>query len=249
MADPCVCADNLEVTDTGELCAVPGSIGLRQLLVITASTTFDKATYPWLARVRVVVVGGGGGGGGTEETVSAGDAECAAGSGGGGGGAAEAIVDVASLLASETVTVGAGGTAAAGAAGGAGGSSSFGAHAVATGGDGGGLGTATLATFNPAAVAAGGAGTTGDVLYQGGDGDAGIACNESNGVNFPRIAIAGSGGGSLMSGRTRERFRSVGGVGFANSGRGGFGASVTEGFAAGAGRPGGSGIVLVYLYA
>lgn len=247
MADPCICSDNLEVTETGELCAIPGSIGLRQVLVITASTTFDKATYPWLARVRAIVVGGGGGGGGTEETVSF---EVAAGSGGGGGGAAEVIVDAASLLASETVTVGAGGTAGAGVAGGAGGSSVFGAHAVATGGDGGGAGIAVGATFDAAAVAAGGAGTSGDVLYQGGDGDAGIACDDAAGeVNSPRIAIGGSGGGSLMAGRTRDRIRSVGGVGFANSGRGGFGASAPPNTAAAAGRPGGSGIVLVYLYA
>lgn len=245
MADPCICSDNLDVTDTGELCAIPGSIGLRELLVITASTTFDKATYPWLARVRAVVVGGGGGGGGVEATTPVDPLKVAAGAGGGGGGGAEVIVDVASLLASETVTVGAGGSAGSGVAGGAGGSSVFGAHAVATGGGGGGVGSAT-SSFDAAAVAAGGAGTTGDVLYQGSDGDAGIACIVDG---DPRIAIGGSGGGSLMAGRTRERIFGVGGVGFANSGRGGFGASIGPDISAAAGRPGGSGIVLLYLYA
>lgn len=244
MADPCVCESNLEVTDEGELCAIPGAIGLREIVVFNSSDTFDKATYPWLARVHVLVVGGGGGGGGAEATTIG---EAAAGSGGAGGGAAEVIVDVSALAASETVTVGAGGTAGAGAAGGDGGDSSFGAHAVAEGGEGGDLGTATSAT-SFGGTSAGGQGTTGDVLYQGGDGDPGVSSYA--GSDAPqRFTVAGSGGGSRVCGRTADRIFSDGGSAVANSGRGGNGASQAEGAAASAGRAGGSGVVICWLYA
>lgn len=246
MADPCVCEDNLEVTDTGEVCAIPGSIGLRQILVYNDSDTFTKATYPWLARVRVYAVAAGGGGGGT---ATLGGSQVAAGGGGGGGGAAEALVDVATLGANETVTVGAGGTSGAGAAGGNGGNSSFGAHAVATGGTGGGLGAAG-STFAATAVADGGAGTTGDVLYQGGDGEPGIRCNDLGGeLSRPLIALGGGGGSSLMSGRSMDHIHVVGGAMPANSGQGGSGASRFSPTTQSAGATGGSGVVIVELYA
>lgn len=243
MADPCVCEDNLEVTDTGELCAISGSVGLREIVIFTSSGTFTKATYPWLARVLVTVVGGGGGGGGHATSTSD---QVAAGAGGGGGGAAVALIDAAGLGANETVTVGAGGTATSGANGGAGGSSSFGALVVATGGDGGEFGVATGAAFNATNVTAGGVGTTGDILHQGGDGEPGIARGPAL-VNF---AIAGAGGTSLQAGRSRENIFTFGGTMPANSGQGGPGASA--GFsttAAAAGAVGGSGIVIVELYA
>lgn len=246
MADPCVCEDNLEVTETGELCAIPGSIGLREILIYNSSDTFTKATYPWLARVRVYVVGGGGGGGGT---ALLGASQVAAGAGGGGGGAAEVVVDESALAAGETITVGAAGTAVAGAAGGAGGSSSFGAHAVATGGAGGDLGTAGSA-FSATTIADGGVGTTGDVLYQGGDGEPGIRCNDLGGeASRPLIAIGGSGGGSIMGGRSMDHIHVVGGTTPSNSGQGGSGASRWTPTTAAAGAAGGAGVVIVELYA
>lgn len=247
MADPCVCSDNLYVTDTGELCAVPGAIGLRAIVVLTASTTFEKATYDWLARVHALVVGGGGGGGGTELTSST---EVAAGAGGGGGGAAEVLVDVASLAASETVTVGAGGLGSAGAAGSNGGTSSFGAHASAGGGDGGALGLSTGATFDATAVTAGGQGTVGTVLYQGGDGEPGVA----RGPNPPNFALGGGGGGSVLMGNWWTNAFLSGwsaGVvtGLQNKGFGGVGAAATVSQSAGRGLDGSKGVVILGLYA
>lgn len=248
MADPCICADSLLITETGELCAVPGSRGLREVLFYTSSGAFEKASYPWLARVHLLVVGGGGGGGGTEATTTS---EVAAGSGGGGGGAAERLVEVATLGASETVTVGAGGAGGSGAAGSNGGATSFGTLVVAGGGTGGAVGTATGAAFNPAAVSAGGQGTTGTVLYQGGDGEPGLARGEAS-TNF---ALGGAGGGSVLftnwwnnvllggfpSGTTSEgQNKGYGGIGAASP------SSVT---AAQRGLDGSKGLVIVALYA
>lgn len=247
MADPCVCDGNLYLTDTGELCAIPGAIGLRQILIINSTTTFDKATYAWLARVHVLVVGAGGGGGGTEATSSA---EVAGGSGGAGGGAAEAIVDESSLLASEAVTIGAAGLGVSGAAGTNGGSTSFGAHAVATGGAGGALGLSTGAGFDAAAVSAGGQGTTGDLLYQGGDGEPGIARGPAN----PGFALGGASGGSVLAGNFwTNAFLSGWPAGIAaayqNKGIGGVGAAARPSAAAGRGLDGSKGVVIVALYA
>jgi hypothetical protein len=195
-------------------------LGLRQVVVFTASGTFTKATYPWLKYVRVKVVGGGGGGGGT--AASGGSAAA----GGGGGGYAEVIKAVASLGANETVTRGAGG--AGGAAGdndgSAGGTSSFGAHASATGGGGG--GRASL-WYNAGTA---GAGTAGDILLPGGTGR--IAPSLHTGIGGNAGGGMGNGGNATQAG--------------GNYGGGGGGATTVA--AATAGGAGANGVIVVELY-
>lgn len=114
-------------------------LGLRQIVVFTASGTFTKADYPWLRAVKVICIGGGGGAGGCNVT---GAGEMSAAGGGGGGALAMSYIEASALAASETVTVGAGGAGATTYAGGSdGGDSSFGSHVVADNGYGGQLGT------------------------------------------------------------------------------------------------------------
>lgn len=249
MADACVCSDKLYVDDTGRLCIVEGAMGLQAILVYTATGTFDKATYPWLARVQVIVVAGGAGGGGAPAHTAT---EVSAGGGGGGGGAAETVVDGPSLVASETVTIGAGSAGVSAASAAAGGTSSFGAHAVATGGAGGTSGVPQGATFNVGASGSGGVGTVGDVLYQGGDGQEGIM----RGPDTENVAIGGAGGGSLLL-RNRENIP-IGATNPAgldawlqNKGQGGFGAAseFSQGGGAHRGSDGSAGLVVVRLYA
>lgn len=157
-------------------------------------------------------------------------------------------MDASALAASEAVTVGTGGAGSAGAAGGNGATSSFGAFAVATGGTGGALGTATGSAFNASATAAGGVGTTGDVLYQGGDGEPGLA-------HFDVLMnIGGAGGASLLKGMFFNNLFEIGfstGVvaSFENKGWGGMGAaSRFSETSALRGQDAADGLVIVYLY-
>ena len=64
MARVCVDSNYFTILPSGELSMVPGSMGLRQLVVFSATgnSQFIKANYPGLARVRVRVIGAGGGG-------------------------------------------------------------------------------------------------------------------------------------------------------------------------------------------
>ena len=188
----------------------------------TASGTFSKATYPWLNAVRVRVQAGGGGGRGPSSTTNA-----TAAGGGGAGGYSEEFILVGSLSASETVTVGAGG--AGGAAGGNNGangsSSSFGSFCSATGGNGGANNGGT-----------GGVGSGGDINASGGHGGHRLKAESD-------VAYSGHGGSSLFSGGGVGRFSAVaGGVGLLGSGGG-------AGFNNSAGGAGGTGIVIVELFA
>lgn len=110
-----------------------GKIGLKQ--IVAPTSTFNKADYPWVKRIRVVCLGGGGAGGG----LSDGNGDVAKSSSGGSGGSfAESwITDIANLPDQVTITVGSGGTSTGSGQGGSGGSSSFGNIVVATGGTGG----------------------------------------------------------------------------------------------------------------
>lgn len=100
-----------------------------QTIYYTTSSTFTKATYPWLRAIKIRCQGGGGGGAGAGDNNSAGG-------GGGGGGYGERFVLATSLGASETVTIGAAGTGGAvgNNSGASGGTSSFGSLLVCTGG-------------------------------------------------------------------------------------------------------------------
>jgi hypothetical protein len=128
------------------------------------ANTWTKATYPGMTAVIVEVIGAGGGSGGTAAT---GGAESAIAAAGGGGGYSMKRIAVATLGATETVTIGAGGTAGASGnnAGGTGGTTSFGSHLSATGGGAGG-GGGNAATGNPSGTA-GGIGSSGDLNLKG----------------------------------------------------------------------------------
>lgn len=233
------------VTPAGLAAGVAANGGMRyvQTVKFTASGTFTKATYPWLKAVRVRVQAAGGAGGGA---VAAGSGAHSAGGGGGGGGYAEATILASALAASTTVTVGAGGTGVAGGTGNTGGSSSFGAHAAASGGEGGSSMSASALMIG-AIPGYGGEGTAGDVLCVGQPGQMGSG--------NATLGHGGAGGPSVMGGGGRGTYTGAGGgsqtglVG-GNYGGGGGGAMTNAGaasnYSGGAGAPG---IVLVDLYA
>lgn len=215
---------------------------LGAVVYFTSSGTFTKASYPWARAVRVRVQGGGGGGGGAAASSSG---NTSLGTGGGGGGYAESIVPVASLSASETVTVGAGGSATSGGSGGTGGSSSFGAHAVASGGGGGAV-KPNNAYAPYVQAGAGGAGSAGDFRCGGGAG--------SSGASADTLGSGGGGGSSQLGGggrgfATGSGSSSAVGEPGANYGGGGGGAFSTTGGAARAGGAGAPGVVIVEVFA
>jgi hypothetical protein len=132
-----VCVDSafFSIAADGTLTFNRESVGLQQMLVFetVGTTSFTKASFPGLTRVRVRVVGGGGGAAGanadTGETVARG--------GGGGGGYSESVIDASALGATETITVGAGGAGGINNSDGANGNqSSFGGFVMARGGPG-----------------------------------------------------------------------------------------------------------------
>ena len=170
---------------------VPAGGGQKQLVTFTSSGTFTKASYSTYSQAEITVVGGGGAGGGSE---AVGGGDWSVGSGGGAGGTAVVIVPLASMAASETVTVGAGGTGVAAADGGNGGTTSFGTWAVATGGTGGKYlfaDTASIGQGYPGGT--GGIGTTGTLLMQGGAG-------RHSWVNDLEYGYSGGGGLSSFGG-------------------------------------------------
>ena len=194
-------------------------------VVRTYVTAASPATWTKPAGLKYVVVevqaaGGGGGGvnGGSGGGTSAGS--------GGAGGYSKKVIAVASLGATETVTIGATGTG--GSAGDndgvAGGNASFGAHATATGG---GLGE----RGNSAGGGAGGAGASGDINITGGSGASGGSS-----------AYIGNGGNSqLGNGGNAAGI----GAGQAASGYGGGGCGGNNISATAAGGNGSAGIVIV----
>jgi hypothetical protein len=124
---------DFQINASGELEIVDGSQGLQQMLVFTSNSTFTKATFPEAAHLRIRAIGGGGGSAGSPLS-SAG--QVIGQSGGSSGSYSESVVNVSSLAASETITVGAGGAAGVSGfgSGGTGGQSSFGSIVTAPGG-------------------------------------------------------------------------------------------------------------------
>lgn len=199
----------------GEVLKNPPIPVLISRQVFTSSGTWTKPEG--LSYVSVKAIGGGGGGG-------ANTTNDIGGGGGGGGGISEKIIDESALAATVSVTVGSGGTGAVlpSTNGTAGGNSSFGAHCVASGGQG---ATAALG-------GASGLGSSGDLNYRQSPGQHGIYYN----VN----GSGGHGGGSGGIGSTDTS--SDGGVGnpYGGGGGGGFnGISDTNG------GDGASGVVIV----
>lgn len=210
---------------------------LNQILTLTSSTTFYKASYTWLRAIRVICVGGGGASG---AAVGAASGQSNGGGGGGGAYAESFITDIAGLGSSITVTVGAGGTGTA-TNGNDGSDSSFGSLVVAAGGKGGASMTSTAGTSSAASGVGGLASScTGDMKIDGGDG--------SNGRVTSGIAmLTCDGGASLLSGTTRTRTNS--GIGLTGHSYGGGASGANATTATFNGGAGGAGVVIVELYA
>lgn len=239
MAQVCVCSERLEVDETGRLCVIPGSLGLRERVIFATpgEHEFDPAAYPWLARVFVQVQAAGGGSAGAVSQAN----ELVARPGGAGGGYSDSLLDVGALGGPVTVTVGAGGAAGIGNnPGGDGGDSSFGALVTAEGGEG---GTANMTSGNTLGTTTGIAAPlagTGQHVMGGGAGSGAIRLTGTQGT-------AGAGGDSHLG---HGGFgRATSGPGTAPRGRGGgAGGALAIGVASEDGAQGGAGIVLVWLY-
>lgn len=238
LASVCVCSEFFNVNDDGELCLNPGMMGLRQTLFYkdAGNFQFEKADYPWLARVRVQAQGAGGGSAGSDAAAS----QCIVRAGGAGGAWAQSLIDVAALGVVETVVVGAGGAAGgSNGAGGTGGTSSFGGFVIAAGGDGSAASQGSGTTPDTVQGTAGPFAGTGQWSTGGGAGGAGIRLAGTNG-------ISGCGGESRLG---HGGFpRSSEGVGTAPRGYGGgAGGSLSLGGDFN-GLEGGGGIVIIELY-
>lgn len=235
----CVCSDYFTVNDDGELCLLPGRQGLREVLTFSDPGTFQfaKATYPWLARVRVRVQAAGGGSAGA----NAADNELVARPGGAGGGYSESVIEAAALGAVETIVVGAGGAAGGTASdGGTGGGSSFGGLVTANGGQGGSANmTSGVSSVTAAGIPAPLAGT-GQIIMGGGGGGGAIRLTSFQG-------LSGSGGESFLGHGGFERGSSGAGSAPRGFGGGAGGAFARDG-ATEPGTDGGRGLVVVELY-
>jgi hypothetical protein len=239
VASVCACGDYFEVNDDGELCLIPGTMGLRETVYFkeVGAHQFVKADYPWLARVRVRVQGGGGGSAGANAATG----EVIARPGGAGGAYSEALINASSLGAVESVVVGAGGAGGAGnSSGGAGGTSSFGGYVTAPGGDGGTSnmtsGTAITTAQGVSAPLAG----SGDIAMGGGAGGVAVRLGATNG-------FSGQGGESFLGHGGFSR--STAGDGTAPRGYGGgAGGALSINGSAQNGVDGGDGVVILDLY-
>lgn len=239
MASVCVDDEYFEVGDDGRLTLIPGQQGLRQTLYFKTpgSYTFEKAAYPWLARVLVKVQAGGGGAAGAR----AGAGMLTAQPGGSGGGYAERLIEASALGAAETIVVGEGGEAGTPTEGGGpGGNSSFGGLCTALGGHG---GQAIMASGNTPTCHTGTAGPgtgVGDLVIGGGPGGGAIRINGGEGQS-------GEGGDSHLGHGGWQRSSTGSGGPGRGYGGGAAGAIARDGDSVNGtvGRPG---IVIVELY-
>ncbi|MET9462554.1 hypothetical protein ABZY05_47425 [Streptomyces canus] len=240
IARACVCDDYFTLGSDGELCLKPGSMGLRQVISYgdVGTTTFRKASYPWLSRVRVRVQGAGGGSAGANADNNN---EAIARPGGAGGAYGEGLIQVAALSATETIIVGEGGSAGgAGSDGGDGGSSQFGGHIFSPGGAG---GTSNMPSGTTPSTSQG---ISGPVSGSGGDFRQGGGASGSALRLNGNVAMAGHGGNSFLG--TGGLGRTTQGNGLGPRGRGaGAGGGLSFGGDVDGGR-GGDGVVIVELY-
>ena len=154
---------------------IPGEFNQYEVFHWASTITWTKPAGITGTRILVHVWGAGGSG-------TYGNAGSALGKGGGGGGLAVKYIDVGSLGATETLTIGAGSTV----YNGIGGTSSFGSHCSATGGNSGNNNTANEGSA--AEYGIGGLGLNGDKNQRGGPGGTGNYVDTTNN--------SGGGGGS-----------------------------------------------------
>ncbi|MET9462954.1 hypothetical protein ABZY05_49705 [Streptomyces canus] len=240
MASVCVDPEYFDVGDDGRLTIVPGSASLREILYFKTpgSETFEKADYPWLARLFVQVQAAGGGAAGARANAG----QLVAHPGGTGGGYSERLISASALGATETIIVGAGGTAGTPTVdGGNGGNSSFGGLCTANGGFGGQVimsqGAAPVCHSGVAGPLAG----IGDI-------------SQGGGASGGSIRLSGDQGQSGPDGEPRlghggwQRASSGGGGAGRGFGGGAGGALARDGDSVG-GTDGSDGVVIVWLFA
>lgn len=210
----------------------------KDLIVFTASGTYDKPTG--LKFIEVKAVGGGGGGGGVAGATAS---DFGAGGGGGAGGCAIITIYASALSASETVTVGAGGTGGIGSlSGSSGGNTTFGAHCTGGGGTGGG-GHTSSANAKTRFGGQGGTATGGDINITGGPGGIGVAVDSASlGAN------GGPGGSSVMGGGAYSSSGDINGNNATGYGGGGGGAVDTGSTSTFNGGDGADGLIIVKEY-
>ncbi|MGD9424019.1 hypothetical protein ACLHDD_02320 [Pantoea sp. NSTU24] len=217
--------------------ASPGSLINAQVFTGSGSYTPTAGTK----KIIVEVQAGGGAGGGTPATSSS---QNSVASGGSSGQYVKSQLQISSLSLPVTVTVGIGGSGVAGSGGSGGGASMFGPYMTASGGFGGGVGSAASSAYviQPGSVRS--LPTTGNIDNGGGSpGGAGIFTQTGAGVS-------GNGGSSRFGGGGNPG--SVSGGGYTQAvgyGSGGAGAAVAASTAAQPGGAGGTGIVIVWEYA
>lgn len=236
----------LAIGTTGQVLTVSGGLpvwgsGASNLQTFTSGTS--TWTKPGSGTMAFAQCYGGGGSGGRQTSGAGG------GGGGGGGGYNAAYFPLASLSATETVTIGAGGTAITSGAssGNAGGTSSFGSHlfaygggggAQASGGGGGGGGGGTNGTGTTASSSSGGFGGLGwgNVAVgfgsnptTGGSGAAqtadGLGSGYGGGGGGGGGGSNGDGGASQFGGGGGGGGSGAGGVSISGGGSGGIGGS------------------------
>lgn len=212
-------------------------------IVYDTAGTFTYTPTDGMIEAIIECVGGGGGGGGAAST---GAGTMSAASGGSGGGYSRKVVSLATIGASQTITVGDGG--AGGAAGNNNGidgeTTSIGSIISATGGGGGQGGSASATSANMAIPTNPGIGSSGDINISGGIGDIGYVTNNA-GVGYP---MGGYGGGSFYGTGAPKAGNDTGNGAF-GYGAGGGGASCTINNVTGfEGAPGTNGVVVITEY-
>ena len=213
-------------------------------LYTTSSGTFTAATYPYLRAARVTCIGGGGAGGGS---TASGGGYYSYGSGGGAGAFSRSFILAGTIGATQTMTIGTAGAGVSNANGGTGGDTSFGSLVVAKGGVGGLLRYYNAQLLQVGSLGGAASGGTGDFKMNGTPG--GYAIGISNGGGGGQISgqggasILGGGGISVISGDA------AGAAALANSGSGGSGSATANTGGNKAGGDGGTGIIIIDLFA
>lgn len=194
---------------------------LKNEFFLTASQTYSPSAG--LASVEVTIVAGGGAGGGAPTTSSS---QLAGGGGGGAGGQCTGVFTPAQVSGGVTLTIGAGGLGSAPSQGAAGGNSSFGSLLIATGAQGGSVGSVGGSLQTPGGP--GGDCSTGTVKLHGSPGGAatgvfvsGVTYFVAPGYGAP--GYSGAGGGQQQSGGGAN------GISGTACGSGGSGANGTPG--------------------